>query len=213
MLEKDANQKQRLKIIKSSILIVIIGLVLWVLDTNILFWIQDAIRNDVLDIIIPFYTSLGEDGIIWIALGIVLLIPKKYRKTGIMVLATLLVMLVVNNIVLKNLIARSRPCWTYPEMVQLVHNPSSYSFPSGHTTSAFAVAFTVLSQHKKLGKVLIIMSAIMAFTRLYVFVHYPTDIYGGILVAAAITTFVCFMEKKISPKIEEFIQKRKEEKA
>ena len=125
-----------------------------------------------------------------------------------MVLAALLVMLVVNNIVLKNLIARPRPCWTYPEMVQLVHNPSSYSFPSGHTTSAFAVAFTVFSQHKKLGKVIIVMAAIMAFTRLYVFVHFPTDIYGGILVAAAITTFVCFMEKKISPRITEFIQKR-----
>lgn len=208
MLETNEKQTKTLKIIRNSLLVVILGLVLWVLDFNILFWIQNLIRNDVFDVIIPFYTSLGEDGIIWIALGLILLIPKKYRKTGIMVLAALLVMLVVNNIVLKNLIARPRPCWTYPEMVQLVHNPSSYSFPSGHTTSAFAVAFTVFSQHKKLGKVIIVMAAIMAFTRLYVFVHFPTDIYGGILVAAAITTFVCFMEKKISPRITEFLQKR-----
>lgn len=208
MLETNEKQTKTLKIIRNSLLVVILGLVLWALDFNILFWIQNLIRNDVFDVIIPFYTSLGEDGIIWIALGLILLIPKKYRKTGIMVLAALLVMLVVNNIVLKNLIARPRPCWTYPEMVQLVHNPSSYSFPSGHTTSAFAVAFTVFSQHKKLGKVIIIMAAIMAFTRLYVFVHFPTDIYGGILVAAAITTFVCFMEKKISPRITEFLQKR-----
>ena len=208
MLETNEKQTKTLKIIRNSLLVVILGLVLWVLDFNILFWIQNLIRNDVFDVIIPFYTSLGEDGIIWIAFGLILLIPKKYRKTGIMVLAALLVMLVVNNIVLKNLIARPRPCWTYPEMVQLVHNPSSYSFPSGHTTSAFAVAFTVFSQHKKLGKVIIVMAAIMAFTRLYVFVHFPTDIYGGILVAAAITTFVCFMEKKISPRITEFLQKR-----
>lgn len=208
MLETNEKQTKTLKIIRNSLLVVILGLVLWALDFNILFWIQNLIRNDVFDVIIPFYTSLGEDGIIWIAFGLILLIPKKYRKTGIMVLAALLVMLVVNNIVLKNLIARPRPCWTYPEMVQLVHNPSSYSFPSGHTTSAFAVAFTVFSQHKKLGKVIIVMAAIMAFTRLYVFVHFPTDIYGGILVAAAITTFVCFMEKKISPRITEFLQKR-----
>lgn len=208
MLGTNEKQTKTLKIIRNSLLVVILGLVLWALDFNILFWIQNLIRNDVFDVIIPFYTSLGEDGIIWIALGLILLIPKKYRKTGIMVLAALLVMLVVNNIVLKNLIARPRPCWTYPEMVQLVHNPSSYSFPSGHTTSAFAVAFTVFSQHKKLGKVIIVMAAIMAFTRLYVFVHFPTDIYGGILVAAAITTFVCFMEKKISPRITEFLQKR-----
>lgn len=208
MLETNEKQTKTLKIIRNSLIVVILGLVLWALDFNILFWIQNLIRNDVFDVIIPFYTSLGEDGIIWIAFGLILLIPKKYRKTGIMVLAALLVMLVVNNIVLKNLIARPRPCWTYPEMVQLVHNPSSYSFPSGHTTSAFAVAFTVFSQHKKLGKVIIVMAAIMAFTRLYVFVHFPTDIYGGILVAAAITTFVCFMEKKISPRITEFLQKR-----
>lgn len=208
MLGTNEKQTKTLKIIRNSLLVVILGLVLWALDFNILFWIQNHIRNDVFDVIIPFYTSLGEDGIIWIAFGLILLIPKKYRKTGIMVLAALLVMLVVNNIVLKNLIARPRPCWTYPEMVQLVHNPSSYSFPSGHTTSAFAVAFTVFSQHKKLGKVIIVMAAIMAFTRLYVFVHFPTDIYGGILVAAAITTFVCFMEKKISPRITEFLQKR-----
>lgn len=208
MLETNEKQTKTLKIIRNSLLVVILGLVLWALDFNILFWIQNLIRNDVFDVIIPFYTSLGEDGIIWIAFGLILLIPKKYRKTGIMVLAALLVMLVVNNIVLKNLIARPRPCWTYPEMVQLVHNPSSYSFPSGHTTSAFAVAFTVFSQHKKLGKVIIVMASIMAFTRLYVFVHFPTDIYGGILVAAAITTFVCFMEKKISPRITEFLQKR-----
>ena len=213
MLENDVKQVNKRKMVRNTLLIIIGGLVVWALDFNILFWIQNFIRNDVFDVIIPFYTSLGEDGIIWIVLGLILLIPKKYRKTGIMVLGALLVMLVVNNIVLKNLIARPRPCWTYPEMVQLVHNPSSYSFPSGHTTSAFAVAFTVFSQHKKLGKVIIAMASVMAFTRLYVFVHFPTDIYGGILVAMAITTFVCFMEKKISPKVDEIIQKIKAKKA
>ncbi|MBQ9978456.1 MAG: phosphatase PAP2 family protein [Clostridia bacterium] len=213
MLENDVKQVNKRKMIRNALLIIIGGLVVWALDFNILFWIQNFIRNDVFDVIIPFYTSLGEDGIIWIVLGLILLIPKKYRKTGIMVLGALVVMLVVNNIVLKNLIARPRPCWTYPEMVQLVHNPSSYSFPSGHTTSAFAVAFTVFSQHKRLGKLIIVMASVMAFTRLYVFVHFPTDIYGGILVAMAITTFVCFMEKKISPKVDEIIQNIKAKKA
>ena len=213
MLENDVKQVNKRKMIRNALLIIIGGLVVWALDFNILFWIQNFIRNDVFDVIIHFYTYLGEDVIIWIVLGLILLIPKKYRKTGIMVLGALVVMLVVNNIVLKNLIARPRPCWTYPEMVQLVHNPSSYSFPSGHTTSAFAVAFTVFSQHKRLGKLIIVMASVMAFTRLYVFVHFPTDIYGGILVAMAITTFVCFMEKKISPKVDEIIQNIKAKKA
>lgn len=208
MLDNTSKRNQYLKAGFIALAVAAVGLVLWKFDFEILFFIQNYIRNDVLDVLVPLYTSLGEDGIIWIALGFILLIPKKYRKTGIMVLATLLVMLIVNNIILKNLIARPRPCWTYPEMVQLVGNPSSYSFPSGHTVSAFAVAFTVFSQHKKLGKIIIVMAAIMAFTRLYVFVHFPTDIYGGIIVAAAITTFVCFMEKKISPKISELLQKK-----
>ena len=209
MIENDAKKAQNIKIIRNSLLVILIGLVVWALDTNILFWIQNLLRNDVFDVIIPFYTSLGEDGIIWITLGLILLIPKKTRKCGIMVLGALLVMLIVNNIILKNLIARSRPCWTFPEMVRLVKNPKSFSFPSGHTVSAFAVAFTVFSQHKKLGKVIIVMASIMAFTRLYVFVHYPTDVYGGILVAAAIAYFVYRMEKIISPKIENLLSKKK----
>lgn len=192
-----------------SLGVIALGLILWKFDFEILFFIQNYIRNDFLDVVVPFYTSLGEDGIIWIALGVILLIPKKYRKCGIMVLAALLVMLVVNNIVLKNLIARPRPCATYPEMVDLVHIPSSYSFPSGHTVSAFAVAFTILSQHKKLGIVTVVMASIMAFTRLYVFVHFPTDVYGGIIVAAGIACFVYWAEKKLSPKIIELISKYK----
>ena len=192
-----------------SLGVIALGLILWKYDFEILFFIQDYIRNDFLDVVFPFYTSLGEDGIIWIAVGVILLIPKKYRKCGIMVLAALLVMLVVNNMILKNLIARPRPCWTYPEMVELVHNPSSYSFPSGHTVSAFVVAFTILFQHKKLGIVTVVMAAIMAFTRLYVFVHFPTDVYGGIIVALGIACFVYWAEKKLSPKIVELINKNK----
>ena len=210
MIETNSKRNFYLKIALLSIGIVIVGLILWKFDFEILFFIQNHIRNSVLDVIVPFYTHLGEGGIIWIALGLVLLIPKKYRKCGIMVLAALLVMLIVNNVILKNLIARERPCFYYPEVVDLVKVPSSYSFPSGHTVSAFAVAFTVFLQHKKLGIVTIVMAALMALTRLYVFVHFPTDIYGGIIVAAAIAGFVYFAEKKITPIIEKKLLKKAE---
>lgn len=208
MLDNAIKRKQYLNAAFIALAIAAVGLVIWKFDFAILFFIQKYIRNDVLDVIVPMYTSLGEDGIIWIALGIVLLIPKKYRKCGIMVLAALLVMLVINNIILKNLIARPRPCWYYPEVLELVHMPKSYSFPSGHTVSAFAVAFTIFTQHKKLGIATIIAAAIMGLTRLYVFVHFPTDVYGGVIVAAVIAYIVYFGEKKISA----FIQKRKEAK-
>lgn len=210
MIETNSKRNLYIKVALSSISIVIIGLLLWKFDFEILFFIQKYLRNDILDVIVPFYTSLGEDGIIWITVGVILLIPKKTRKCGIMVLCALLVMLVVNNIVLKNLIARSRPCWTYPEMVDLVEIPKSYSFPSGHTVSAFAVSLVILSQHKKLGIVTVIMAALMAFTRLYVFVHFPTDIFGGMLVGAAIACFVCFTEKKLTPIIMSKLLKKAE---
>lgn len=113
-MEINAKRNLYLKAAFISIAAVLFGLLLWKFDFEILFFIKDHIRNGFLNIVVPFYTTLGDDGIIWIALGLVLLIPKKTRKCGIMVLAALLVMLVVNNIILKNLIARARPYATYP---------------------------------------------------------------------------------------------------
>ena len=205
------NSKRNLFLILAAICTVLFGLLLWKFDFQILFFIKEYIRCDFLNVVVPFYTSLGDDGIIWIIMGLVLLIPKKTRKCGIMVLAALLVMLVVNNIVLKNLIARARPYATYPELVSdladIIHIPKSYSFPSGHTVSAMAVAFTVLSQHKKLGVVTLILAFLMGLSRLYVGVHFPTDVYGGIVVAALISLSVILAEKKLSPIISNKIAK------
>jgi undecaprenyl-diphosphatase len=198
-MELIAKRNAYLKALLIAVIATAFGLLLWKFDFEILFFIKDHVRNSFLDVIVPFYTNLGDDGIMWIAVGLIMLIPKKTHKCGIMVLAALLVMLVVNNIILKNLIARPRPCATYPELVELVHIPTSYSFPSGHTVSAMAVAFTILTQHKKLGIVAVIMAFLMGLSRLYVGVHFPTDVYGGIIVGAAIAFAVYYAEKKITP--------------
>lgn len=200
MLNENAKRTSYIRAILISIFVAAFGLLLWKYDFEILFFIQNHIRNDFLDIVVPFYTNLGDDGIIWIVLGVLMLIPKKTRKCGIMILAALLVMLLVNNMVLKNLIARPRPCATYPEMVDLVHVPTSYSFPSGHTVSAIAVAVTVLLHHKKFGIAILTMAILMGLTRLYVFVHFPTDVYGGMIVGTAIALGVHFAQKKITAK-------------
>ena len=209
MLNENTNRNNYLKFGLVSIAIVAFGLLLWKFDFEILFFIQKYIRNDFLDVVVPFYTSLGEDGIIWIVIGLIMLIPKKTRKCGIMVLVALLVMLVTNNIILKNIIARPRPCAKYPEMVDLVHVPSSYSFPSGHTVSAIAVAVTIFLQHKKLGIAALVMAVVMGLTRLYVFVHFPTDVYGGMIVGTAIALFVYWAEKKVTPFLVEKFPKLK----
>ena len=191
--------------------IVSVGLVLFKFDFQILFFIRDHIRTPLLNKVVAFYTTLGDDGIIWIALGLILLIPKKTRKCGIMVLAALLVMLVTNNIILKNLIARARPYATHPELIEeligIIHVPSSYSFPSGHTVSSMVAAFTVLTQHKKLGIATLVAATLMGISRLYVGVHFPTDVYCGIIVGALIALFVYWAEKKITPKLVEKFKK------
>ncbi|MBR2381905.1 MAG: phosphatase PAP2 family protein [Clostridia bacterium] len=195
--------KKYLYAIFLAIAVAAVGLVLYKFDFQILFFIRDRIRNPFLNVVVPFYTGLGDDGIIWIVVGVLMLIPKKTRKCGIMVLAALLVMLVTNNIILKNLIARARPYATYPELVadlaDIIHIPKSYSFPSGHTVSAMATAFTIFSQHKKLGIAAIVAATLMGLSRLYVGVHFPTDVYGGVIVGALIALFVYWAEKKITP--------------
>ena len=194
-----------------ALAVVSVGLVLFKFDFQILFFIRDYIRNPFLNVVVPFYTTLGDDGIIWIALGLIMLIPPKTRKCGIMVLAALLVMVVFNNLLLKNIIARARPFATYPELIEnligVIHVPSSYSFPSGHTVSAMAVAFTVLTQHKKLGSIVLVFATLMGLSRLYVGVHFPTDVYGGMIVGAIIALFVYWAEKKITPKLIEKFKK------
>ena len=207
MLEKNNKTIIYLKWIFLAIALSSIGLVLYKYDFEILFFIQNHIRNSFLDKVVPFYTKLGDAGIIWIVIGLVMLIPKKTRKCGAMVLAALLVMLVVNNIILKNLVARPRPCVSYPEMVTLVKMPSSYSFPSGHTVSSMAAAFTIFTQHKKLGIVTLVLATLMGLSRLYVFVHFPTDVYCGIIVGAAIALSVWYGDKKFGHKIAQKLQK------
>ena len=209
MLENKSKKFLYLKALVLAIATISVGLILWKFDFDILFFIRDHVRNPIMNSIVAFYTTLGDDGIIWIVLGVILLIPKKTRKCGIMVLAALLVMLVTNNLILKNIVARPRPYATHPELVEdianLIHVPKSYSFPSGHTVSAMAAACTVFSQHKKMGIVALVCATLMGLSRLYVGVHFPTDVYAGMIVGALIALFVWYATKKLSPVIEEKI--------
>lgn len=139
------------------------------------------LHSPLLDKIMIFITNLGENGEIWIALGLILLIVKKTRKAGITVLLSLIIMLLFGDLFLKNMIARTRPYYTM-EVGIIIPDPKSYSFPSGHTASSFAVAFALFKYYKKYAVVYFSAASLMAITRLYLTVHYPTDILGGIIV-------------------------------
>lgn len=153
------------------------------IDRLIIDFIQKHIHNPFLDRIIPFITSLGNLGLIWIIICIVLIASKKYRKAGIIAIYSLIITTVLGEFLLKNLVARQRPFINIPNINLLINEPTSYSFPSGHTGSSFAAAFTFIKMidNKILVIPLVLLACGIAFSRLYLIVHYPTDILGGII--------------------------------
>lgn len=142
-----------------------------------------TIHTPLLDKILAFITSLGNAGIIWIVLAVVLLILPKTRKTGIIVAAALLMDLILCNLILKNLVARVRPYDVNTAIAILIKKPHDFSFPSGHTAASFAAMTALfLAKMKKAWIAALVLAVLIAFSRLYFYVHYPTDVLGGAVV-------------------------------
>lgn len=142
-----------------------------------------TIHTPLLDKILAFITSLGNAGIIWIMLAVVLLILPKTRKTGIIVAAALLMDLILCNLILKNLVARVRPYDVNTAIAILIKKPLDFSFPSGHTAASFAAMTALfLAKMKKAWIAALVLAVLIAFSRLYFYVHYPTDVLGGAVV-------------------------------
>lgn len=151
------------------------------LDINILNFIRDNLSNPVMDKIMIFITTLGDKGIIWIIMGMILLSMKKYRKVGFTLLIALLVNALIGEGILKNIVQRPRAFITYPDISIIINPPSSFSFPSGHTASSFAAATVLGYYFKKWNYLFYFFASLIAFSRLYLFVHYPSDVIVGII--------------------------------
>jgi undecaprenyl-diphosphatase len=96
----------------------------------------------------------------------------------------------IGNLAIKNLVCRARPCWIDPTVPLLVTVPADYSFPSGHSMNGFAAALTLFFHDKRLGIPALVLAAIIAFSRLYNFVHFPTDVFVGIAIGTVVAIFV-----------------------
>ena len=150
-------------------------------DGGILLWIQETLRCALLTPVLTVYTQLGNAGLLWIVLSLILLCFPKTRKAGFVSLLAMLLGLLCTNVVLKHLVGRTRPWLTVEGLVHLVAEPDPNSFPSGHTCAAFAAASawwrTLPWRWMKITAVA--MAAVMGFSRLYVGVHFPTDVLAG----------------------------------
>ena len=170
-------------------------------EVSILLWIQENLRG-VLDGFWVFITHLGDGGYLWIAIGVALLLFKKTRAVGISVLLALLINLCITNISLKNIIARPRPFYVNPELMTLIKHPSSFSFPSGHTSGSFTAALVLFHlMPKKIGVPAVVLATMIGFSRMYVGVHYPTDVLGGIVVGIIASTVAILVVRFVKEKV------------
>ena len=170
------------------------------LDNYILMLIQDYLVNPVLNVVMPIITTLGNGGAIWIAIAILLLINKKYRKYGVLLSISLLLCLLVGNIFLKPTVARIRPFDLNDTIKILIEKPMDYSFPSGHTMSSFAAATILFYMNKKIGSFAYILASRIAFSRLYLYVHFPSDVLTGLIVGVLLSSIVIKVNKNIELK-------------
>ena len=160
-------------------------------------WLQQF-RNPVLDALAVFFNYAGEHGEIWIAFTLLLLLCRRTRKAGAAMAIALVSYLIAGDCILKPLFARPRPCDVNTAATILVKRPHGHSFPSGHTASAFAAAFALWLQNRKLGTPALVLAAFIAFTRLYLYVHFPTDVLGGLVLGLALGAISSRLADKIA---------------
>ena len=154
-------------------------------DLPILDWIQSNMANPFLDMIMPIITVLGDAGIFWMVCAAILAITKKYRRIGFGMAIAMVLGLLVCNVTLKPLVARIRP-YDFQETLGvtinlLIDKQHDFSFPSGHTIASFEACTVMLLGSKKLGIPATILAILIAFSRMYLYVHYPTDVIASVI--------------------------------
>ena len=164
------------------------------LDAYILLFIQESIRNPVLTPLFTVITVLGNGAVIWILIALGMAASRRTRQTALTCAVALLVSLLINNMVLKNIVGRIRPYDTIEGLVPLIGRPRDYSFPSGHTASSFAAAWVLFRRvPKRFGIPALTLAGLIGISRLYLGVHYPTDVLFGIISGIGCGCIACVL--------------------
>lgn len=165
-------------------------------DLSILEFIHDNLQNCFFDEIMPLITSLGEYSLFWLILGFVLIISKKYRKAGILTVLTVILTIIIDGAIIKNIVQRPRPFLQLATINMLITKPLDYSFPSVHTAAAVAACVILFKTIKKYSLPFIFLAILIAFSRLYLFAHYPSDVLGGVILGFVSSKIVLHFAKK-----------------
>lgn len=155
-------------------------------EIKFLIWIQENMRSDIMDEIMKFLTKIGDMGAIWILFGLIFIALAKHRKIGFRVMLSIVFSALICNLILKNYVARIRPYDAYTYIDLIIDKQNDFSFPSGHTSASIAAASAIFKsklKYKKidLGIIFIVLALLMSFSRMYLFMHYPSDVLGGII--------------------------------
>lgn len=189
-------------------------------DYAVMNWIQDNLRSGFADGFMTFITHLGDAGIFWIAIAVIMLCFRRTRKIGCVMGLALLSGVIIGNLTLKPLIARVRPYENseYIELIRvtkdmlLIKAPHDFSFPSGHTLASFEAAVGIFVCNKKWGIPAIIVAALVAFSRIYLYVHYLTDVIGGIVIGTCLAIAAYYVVNALEPKVIAAVERRKSQK-
>lgn len=182
-------------------------------DLPILNWIQAHLQSTVLDCIMPYITILGDAGIFWIACAVILMLIPKHRKAGFSMGIALIFGVVVCNMILKPLVGRIRPYNYNLEVLKLqwqdflvhgkllVETPHDFSFPSGHTIASFEASVALYKNNKRLGIPALILASLISFSRMYLYVHYPTDVIASVILGTVFALIANWIVHTVAAKL------------
>ena len=184
----------------------------YIMEIQILHWFE-TLHNPITNPIFYVITTLGNAGWFWIVLAVLMLtvLPKKYKKAGLTMAIALKLSLIFCNGIKKHLWARPRAFWVvgqnfvvgneFENLYGIFNSIHDYSFPSGHSSASFAAAVSIFMWRKKEGSAALVLAALIAFSRLYFTVHYPTDVLVGTITGALYGVAAYFIVKALMNKV------------
>lgn len=184
----------------------------YIMEIQILHWFE-TLHNPITNPIFYVITTLGNAGWFWIVLAVLMLtvLPKKYKKAGLTMAIALILSLIFCNGIMKHLWVRPRAFWVvgqnfvvgneFENLYGIFNSIHDYSFPSGHSSASFAAAVSIFMWRKKEGSAALVLAALIAFSRLYFTVHYPTDVLVGTITGALYGVAAYFIVKALMNKV------------